>query len=435
MPKLSQLKMTLGVRFLTVIAIAVAIMSAGTIFAIYEFREAMIELRQGQVKSVVDTALSYIDGLQTRIDNKTISEEDAQRLAREAIQSIRFEGSNYIFSYDRNGISVAAGNPALKPGTDMSRFTSPDGKMIVKELIAAAGKGGGYISYMWVRPGEKDASLKISYVRPVERWGWVVGAGTHVADVDATIMQTVMWISIGCTPAMIAFVIYALMLGRGVSRPIDRLNGVMAEIAAGSTTNHVPYTKRRDEVGVIARAVEVFRQSIIERDVLKLDEGRAADEQKERAARVEKVISAFREEAAQIVGFVRTTAIDMTASADELSHTAESTGRSMREAETLAHRDAEHVIAVAQATQELSRTVDGVGRQIEEAGRVTAEGAQLGRDARQGVAALAETAERIGAVVDLIRAIADQTNLLALNATIEAARAGEAGKGGCPGRC
>ena len=422
-------QMTLGVRFLTVIAIAVAIMSAGTIYAIYQFREAMIELRQGQVKSVVDTAISYIDGLQSKVDTKEISEEAAEKLALDAITAIRFEGSNYIFAYDRNGIMLSSGNPNLKPGTDMNGFVTADGKKLMAEMIAIARAGGGFISYMWVRPGETSPSRKVTYAREVHRWGWMLGSGTHVADIDGTIMKTVFWISVGCTPGMIAFVIYALMLGRGVTRPINRLNGVMAEIAAGHTANHVPYSRRRDEVGEIARAVEVFRQSIIERDGLKMEEGRIAEERHERAARVEKVIGAFRSEAAQIVGFVRTTAVDMTASAEELTRTAETTGRAMREAEELAHRGSENVGAVAQATADLAETVNGVGRQIGEAGRVTAEGARLGRDARQGVSALAETGERIGAVVDLIRAIADQTNLLALNATIEAARAGEAGKG------
>ena len=429
MPMLSGFKMTLGVRFLTVIAIAVALMSIGTIYAIWQFRGAMIELRQNQVKSVVDTAISYIDGLQAKIASKEISEEAAEKLALDAIRAIKFEGTNYIFAYDRNGIMLAAGNPNLKPGTDMNGFVTADGKKLMPEMIAIARSGGGFISYMWVRPGEAAPSRKITYARQVNRWDWMLGSGTHVADVDSTILKTVFWISLGCTPAMIAFVIYALMLGRGVTLPIRRLNSVMAELAGGKTTTRVPYSKRRDEVGEISRAVEVFRQSMIERDALKMEEGRIAEERHERAARVDKVIAEFRAEAAQIVGFVRTTAVDMTASADELSQTAEATGRSMREAEALAHRDAEHVGAVALATQDLSATVDGVGRQIHEASRITTEGAQLGRDARQGVSALAETAERIGAVVDLIRAIADQTNLLALNATIEAARAGEAGKG------
>ena len=114
MPKLSGFKMTIGVRFLTVIAIAVVIMSAGTIYAIYQFREAMIELRQGQVKSVVDTAISHIEGLQTRVEAKEITEEAAQQQALHAIRTFRFEGSNYVFAYDRKGVILGSGNPALK---------------------------------------------------------------------------------------------------------------------------------------------------------------------------------------------------------------------------------------------------------------------------------------------------------------------------------
>ena len=429
MPKTSGFQMTIGLRFLTIIAIAVVIMSAGTVFAIWQFRQSMIEQRQQQVKSTIETTSSYIGGLQARVAAKEISEATAERLALETISAIRFEGDNYVFAYDRNGVLLAAGNPDLKPGTDMNGHVTPDGKHLMKEMIAAADAGGGFVGYQWKRPGDGSASRKIAYAAKVPKWGWMIGSGTHVWDVDLGILKTVAWIAAGCTPPMIGFVFFALWLGRGVTRPIGRLNSVMGAIAAGETDVHVPYTGRNDEVGEIGRAVAVFRQSMIERDALKHEESRIAGERHARAVRVEKVIGAFREEAAQIVGFVRTTADDMNASAETLSKTADATGQSMREAEKLAYEDAQHVGAVAQATTDLAATVDGVGRQIGEAERVTAAGAELGREARRSVSALAETAEKIGAVVDLIRAIADQTNLLALNATIEAARAGEAGRG------
>jgi methyl-accepting chemotaxis protein len=425
----SRIKLTLGLRFLTIIAIAVAIMSAGTIYAIYQFREAMIELRQQQAKAVIDTTASYLGALQRKTEAGQMTREAALEAGAAAVAAIRFEGDNYIFAYDDAGRLVASGNPDLKVGTDGSGVTTADGKLLMKEMRAAAAKGGGFVDYQWKRPGDGSASRKSAYAVTIPGFAWLIGTGTHVTDVDTTIIRTVMWISAGCTPAMVAFVIYALWLGRGISRPINRLTGVMDELAAGDTSGKVPYTARNDEVGEIARAVEVFRQSMIERDALKLEEANIADEHNARAGRIEKIISDFRGEAAQIVAFVRTTAQDMTVSAEQLTKTARETGQSMHEAEKLAYADAEHVAAVAQATSELSSTVIDVGRQTSEAGRITSEGAEQGREAHQGVAALADTAEKIGVVVDLIRAIADQTNLLALNATIEAARAGEAGKG------
>ena len=423
------LRMNIGMRFLTVIAIAVVIMSGGTVYAIWQFRNAMLDMREDQVKSVVDTTTSYIQGLRGKVSSGDIAEATAEKLALDALSTVRFEGDNYVFAYDRNGRVLASGNPKLPVGTDMSGFVTADGKQLMREMIAVASTGGGFIDYLWTRPGDTAPSRKITYATKIAGWDWMVGSGTHVADVDGVIFRTVVWISFGCTPPMVAFVLFALWLGRGVTRPVYRLNTVMGSMAAGETELHVPYTQRNDEVGQIGRAVEVFRQSMIERDRLKSEESRIAEERHARSARVEKVVAAFREEAAQIVGFVRTTADDMNTSAETLIRSAEATGKSMRDAERLAYEDAEHVGAVAQATSDLSETVLGVGRRIGEAGRVTAAGAELGREARHSVAALAETAEKIGAVVDLIRAIADQTNLLALNATIEAARAGEAGRG------
>jgi methyl-accepting chemotaxis protein len=420
--------MTIGLRFLTIIAIAVTIMSAGTVYAIWQFRQSMIELRQGQAKSVVEATSSYIAALQQQAKAGVISDAEAEKQALATIGAVRFEGDNYIFAFDRRGKLLATGDAGSKAGDDLGRHTADDGRPLADALVAAAEKGG-YVNYRWTKAGETNPSRKISFATQVPGWNWMIGSGTHVWQVDKGILETVAWIAAGCTPAMIAFVVFALWLGRGVTRPVDRLNAVMGSMAAGETDVHVPYTRRGDEVGQIAGAVEVFRQSMIERDALKAEETRIAAERHARSARVEKVIADFRAEAAQIVGFVRTTADDMNTSAENLTRMAEATGRSMRDAEKLAYDDAEHVGAVAQATQDLSETVNGVGRQISEAERVTAAGADLGRDARRSVATLAETAEKIGAVVDLIRAIADQTNLLALNATIEAARAGEAGRG------
>jgi methyl-accepting chemotaxis protein len=425
----NRLQLTLGLRFLTVIAIAVAIMSAGTIYAVYEFREAMIGLRQKQAQAVIDTAASYISGLRAKVASGEISQVAAEKAALDSIAAIRFEGDNYIFAYSREGRMLAAGSPDLKVGQDMNGFVTADGKRLMREMIGVAEAGGGFVDYLWRRPGASAATRKITYAVKIPDWGWMIGTGLHVADVDTMIVSTIVWIAAGCTPPMIAFVLFALWLARGVTGPVARLDGVMGEMAGGRTDLGVPYTERGDEVGRIAKAVEVFRRSMIERDALKRDEAAVAAERQARSARVEKVVHAFREEASQIVGFVRTTAQDMTAAAADLTKTAQTTERSMREAEDLSVSDAEHVAAVAQATAELSATVTGVGRQIAEAGRITAAGSDQGREARAGVAALAETAEKIGVVVDLIRAIADQTNLLALNATIEAARAGEAGRG------
>ena len=422
-------RLNLGIRFLTVIAIAVVIMSAGTIFAIWEFRGAMIGLREKQAQAVIETAASYIGGLQKKVALGEISQDAAEKLALDSIGTIRFEGDNYIFAYDRHGRMLSAGSPDLKVGQDMNDFVSADGKHLMKEMIAVAENGGGWIDYMWRRPGASTPSHKVTYATKIPDWGWMIGTGLHTSDVDTIVLDTIVWISAGCTPAMIAFVVYALMLARGVTRPMGELNDTMADMAGGATGVEVPHTRRGDEVGRIARAVEVFRQSMIERDALKREETGVAAERQARAVRVEKVIEAFRGEAAQIVGFVRSTAQDMTTSAQDLTATAQTTERSMREAERLAVSDAEHVGAVAKATHALTENVGNVGRQIGEAERMTAAGSAQGREARAGVAALADTAEKIGVVVDLIRAIADQTNLLALNATIEAARAGEAGRG------
>jgi methyl-accepting chemotaxis protein len=309
--------MTIGLSFLTIIAIAVTIMSAGTVYAIWQFRQSMIELRQSQAKSVIEATASYIAVLQERVKAGTIGDAEAEKQALATIGAIHFEGDNHLFAFDGHGKLLATGDVGSKAGDDLDRFTADDGRTLSTALVSAAGKGD-YVAYRWTKAGETAPSRKVAFVAKVPGWNWMIGSGTHVWEVDRGILETVAWIAAGCTPAMIAFVLFALWLGRGVTRPVGRLNSVMGTMAAGETDLHVPYTGRSDEVGGIARAVEVFRQSMIERDALKVEESRIAEERHARAARVEKVIADFRAEAAQIVGFVRTTADDMNTSAEKV---------------------------------------------------------------------------------------------------------------------
>ena len=225
--------------------------------------------------------------------------------------------------------------------------------------------------------------------------------------------------------------LWAVLLGRGIARPMTAMCKAMRELASGKFDVVLPGLGRRDELGEMASAVEEFKVQAVakaERDAAAHD----AQAQAAGAARRAEFIR-FADDFETAVGAIVS---NVSASAGQLEHAADTLTRTAETTQSLSGRAAgnseeasSNVQSVASATEELSVSVDEIGRQVRESSRI-AEAAVAQAEQTDGrIGKLSRAAQDIGDVVKLITAIAEQTNLLALNATIEAARAGEAGRG------
>jgi methyl-accepting chemotaxis protein len=223
----------------------------------------------------------------------------------------------------------------------------------------------------------------------------------------------------------------ALLLGKGISRPMTAMCKAMRELAGGNFDVVLPGLGRRDELGEMAGAVEEFKMQAIakaERDA------RAQDAQNQAAGaarRAELIRFADEFEAAvgAIVSNVSASAVQLEQAAGTLTRTAETTQSLSSQVAGASEEASSNMRSVATATEELSTSVDEIGRRVRDSNRI-AEAAVLQAQQTDGrIGKLSRAAQEIGDVVKLITAIAEQTNLLALNATIEAARAGDAGRG------
>ncbi len=201
----------------------------------------------------------------------------------------------------------------------------------------------------------------------------------------------------------------AFLLGRGLSRPVAALTETMNRLSGGDTGIAIPGRDRADELGTMAKAVEVFRRSMLEAEQLRSDQ----TETEKRAA-------------TQRRADMRT---ELEASATSMSRTAENTQRLSGVVTAASEEASANVQSVAGASEEMMASVTEIGRQVQESNRIAGEAVAQAQNTDARIAELSKAAERIGDVVSLITSIAEQTNLLALNATIEAARAGEAGRG------
>ncbi len=275
----------------------------------------------------------------------------------------------------------------------------------------------------------KTITDKINLMKVVEDH-----VAAHLKGV-ATARQQAAWrtFMISAATALGLLVVTALLVTaivRSITGPVGRLTDVMHKLAAGDKSVIVFGANRGDEIGAMAKAVEVFKTNAVEMERM---ERRQAEEKAEaerrRKQELHQLADSFEASVQSVVDSVTTSAKDMEGAARGLTGTAQQTSSQSSDMAAASRQATSNVQTVASAAEELSASVKEIGRQVSEsasiAGGAVDEADQLGRQMQ----VLAENSQRIGEVVSLINDIAEQTNLLALNATIEAARAGDAGKG------
>lgn len=224
-------------------------------------------------------------------------------------------------------------------------------------------------------------------------------------------------------------VAFAIGLG-SLSKPIGRLKIAMEQLAKSDLTAHIPGIERRDEIGDMARTVEIFKANGVEVNRLKV-----AQEESERAVAnkrrcdVDELAGQFESSVGQIVETVSSASMELEGSAGGLTATADRSQALAISVASASEQASTNVQSVASATEQLSSSITEISRQVQESARMAGDAVNQARSTTEQVSELSRAASRIGDVVDLINTIAGQTNLLALNATIEAARAGDAGRG------
>ncbi len=223
--------------------------------------------------------------------------------------------------------------------------------------------------------------------------------------------------------------ILAIVVGRGIARPIRAMTGAMAALAGGQTGVDVPSRGNKDEIGDMARAVEVFRQNALAAGAMAAEQEAGRLDKERHAARLTDLVRGFEAQVSGQVGQLSAASTELEATAQSMSGTAGRTTDQASAVAAAAEQASAGVQTVAAAAEELSSSIHEISRQVAHSAQMTGRAVEDAKRTDGIVRALADGANKIGHVVELITTIAGQTNLLALNATIEAARAGEAGKG------
>jgi len=415
----------IGKRLLLIVASLFIGMSAVCVFSLVNLKHNLTVERENQAKAVVDAATGIIAQHYERAQKENISQADAKAEALKAIGGMHYGSGDYVFVHDTKGLFLSHPRWANENHLDEKDAV---GRAFVQDFVATSQKGGGFVTYYWKRDASKPPAEKISYVKPFEAWGLVVGTGIYVDDVNKAFISNSLLLG-GITAVLFGLVGgLALTISRGITRPLSDIAGAMDRLAKGDKTVQVNFTHQADEIGDLARALELFKAAAIKMEAM---EKESMNEQKkaEQRALMVKLADEFETNVKVIVDIVSAAAVEMQSSAESLSANAAETTTQASAVVKAAEVSSVNIQTVASASEELNASIGEINRQIADSANIASACLSEAESTNTAMHALGKAADEVGTVVKLIEDITSKVNLLALNATIEAARAGDAGRG------
>ena len=428
--------LTVYQRFAMIIAALTIVLFAVSALQILVLRDATLDERRTTVRGFVEAATKILAHYEGEAKAGRIEPDKARQMAFAAISSMRWgEYSDYIGVYGTGssdaGVTYVHANPKY---INVNRwdFKDKSGKLLIQDIVRTARAGGGFVEYLAPRSAGGDELRKLSYVGAFGTGDKALAlqAGAYVDDIDAVVFRRMMWAGIAGLGGLVVAAFAAFWLGRGVVGPLNRTCSVMDELVRGNLAVDVPFVDQTNEVGRIARSLQIFKDHLVETTRLRTEqEEMKVRSAEERRTDLSRIADDFER---SIGGVIRGT----TSAADELQNSASSmstiavgtTDQSARVA-AAAEQTASNVQTVAASAEQLSSSIQEISRQVTQSSSIAQNAVgQAGRTEAM-VGRLVEASQKIGEVMALIQTIAGQTNLLALNATIEAARAGDAGRG------
>ncbi|MEZ5786049.1 MAG: methyl-accepting chemotaxis protein [Xanthobacteraceae bacterium] len=425
------LKMTIGQKIYALLALVFVGFVGATFLATYEAQSGLETQKQGELRHLTELALSIIKEEHAATQQSGVSTAEAQKQAMARIAALRYGADDYFWINDMHPRMVMHPMKPELDGKDLSEAKDPSGKRLFVEFANTVKKdGAGFVSYEWPKPGADKPQPKLSYVAGFAPWGWVVGTGVYIDDLQAQVWAMASRALIITGIILLVTGALAFFVVRRMASALRAMTAAMGRIAAGDYAVAIPGIGRSDEIGEMAAAVDVFKVNGMEKERLQAEQ-KAAEQRaaSERKTLMNRIASEFEAAVGRIVGTVSSTSTELEAAAGTLTANAETTQNLSGVVATASEEASTNVQAVASASNELTASVDEISRQVTDSSKIANEAVTQASRTDARMTELSQAASRIGDVVKLITAIAEQTNLLALNATIEAARAGEAGKG------
>ncbi|OAP42679.1 chemotaxis protein [Sinorhizobium glycinis] len=464
----------ISARLYALVAFALLAMAAALTFGLIQAQDKLVAERKAMLSAMNENAVAVFAAYQKQEEAGTLSREEAQKRALEAIKAMRYQDSGYFWVNDMQPAMVMHPIKPELDGKDLSQNKDPNGKFLFVEFVKTVqAEGRGFVDYYWPKPGAEEPVLKYSHVAGFKPWGWVVGTGVYADDLAAMFRERAWQVGGILAAAALAILMAALAIVRSVVRPVEKLKVSMQAIADEDVSSEVPETDRADEIGQMAKVLLVLRDSVKERLELRsreVDQQDRLNAERRGNEELQRSTAASQAEAMEALGgaLERLANGDLTAEVGrvapeygKLKHDFNTAVAALRDvigaisqstevvhgsagdiseaANNLARRTEQQAAALeetAAALDEITSTVRHASDRaveardmVDETKASAAKSGGIVRNAIDAMGRIEDSSSRISQIIGVIDEIAFQTNLLALNAGVEAARAGEAGRG------
>ena len=369
--------------------------------------EALKQKSYDENQHLVEVVHTMLSSFEARTD---VDEATAKQQALAAVKALRYDGSNYFWIQDQTPSMVMHPIKPALDGKDLRTFKDGNGKAFFIEMAQKVkAQGDGFVDYVWPLPGEETPTDKISYVKEFKPWGWTVGSGIYLTNLEEEFAHLRNLILVFCLVSIVLVVLLVYVIGGSIVKPVQEVSERMKDISQGEgdLTRSLPETGQ-DEVTRLAlyfnEYTDKMRQSLlgIRENISSLTQQAELVESSSQNSNAQ--AQTQNENMLQVAAAME----EMTTQINDVSSNADSAEKSTSSARGNVQNGAAVVDSTVQDIRSLTSDIESVSNVVTE---------------------LAAQTDSIGAVLDVIRGIAEQTNLLALNAAIEAARAGEQGRG------
>ena len=361
-----------------------------------------------KTRHVVETVSGILRHFQA-LEGQGLERGQAQQQASAVIRNLRYGHDDYFWIEDLDTRMVMHPNAKLE-GKRMAGTRDPDGKALFDEMVAVANRdGSGLVHYRWPKPGSDAPVEKVSYVELFKPWGWIVGSGIYVDDVQVEFRRQLIQAFVIVLTIALLLSALILLIARSIALPLAQVVNAMENIASGEADlTHNLDSRWRDELTALSSHFNAFTHKLRAVIGQSMQTAGNLDQASQSLGEIASNSQRHSQQQSQQMELVAAAIHEVSYAVQDVAKNAEHAANEVRQADEQARQGQHNIDSSLRQIDQLSETI---GQAVEV------------------IQSLAQESTQIGSVLEVIRAIAEQTNLLALNAAIEAARAGEQGRG------